>query len=306
MKSRIGLLLLSLLLALSFTSVAAPGKQIYELHCYQCHGYSGDGRTVAAGSLQPPPRDFSAASSQELSRDDILATLRRGRPGTAMVSFASVLSADELEAVANYVSRSLVGRRRVAGYHTTENGWPHHERYAAAYPYVLADRDAQSKASPPDNGSAEGLRLFQSACVTCHAPAGAQNVVWRARAVSYPRRAGFKVDAVTGATPFARHDRFDPPGDLTTREQLGQKLFLKNCAFCHAADGTGRNWIGAFLERAPRDLTGDSVAGMSDEALFRAIKRGVAQTSMPAWETVLSDQEIWLIVGYMRKVYGPR
>ena len=42
---------------------------------------------------------------------------------------------------------------------------------------------------------------------------------------------------------------------LSARELRGQALFQENCAFCHAADGTGRNWIGSFLQPHPRDLT---------------------------------------------------
>ncbi len=38
------------------------GRAVYNFRCYFCHGYSGDAKTLAATYLQPPPRDFSAAS----------------------------------------------------------------------------------------------------------------------------------------------------------------------------------------------------------------------------------------------------
>jgi cytochrome c oxidase cbb3-type subunit 3 len=79
-------------------------------------------------------------------------------------------------------------------------------------------------------------------------------------------------------------------------------LFQDNCAFCHAADGTGRNWIGSFLDEHPRDLTGARARTMSDDELRNVIREGVAGTSMPAWRHVLSEAQVFDIAAYVRRV----
>ena len=108
---------------------AGEGESIYRFYCYQCHGYAGDARTLAASYLSPPPRDFSNATAAELPEDRIVDAVLMGRPGTAMTAFRAVLADDEARAVARYVAEHLVGNRtNDARYHSPENGWRDHNR----------------------------------------------------------------------------------------------------------------------------------------------------------------------------------
>jgi cytochrome c oxidase cbb3-type subunit 3 len=113
-------------------------------------------------------------------------------------------------------------------------------------------------------------------------------------------------DALSGATSFARHDRPRPVAGLSAEERHGERLYRANCAFCHAADGSGRNWIGSFLDSHPRDL-GDPVAmaGMDLARLRAVIRSGLPGTSMPAWGQVLSADEIAAIAAYVQRVLLP-
>jgi cytochrome c oxidase cbb3-type subunit 3 len=78
------------------------------------------------------------------------------------------------------------------------------------------------------------------------------------------------------------------------------KLYQDNCAFCHAPDGTGQNWIGSFLEPKPRDFTSQEFTLWKAPDAFREIVRqGIPGTSMPAWRHVLSDEEIDAIIAYV-------
>jgi cytochrome c oxidase cbb3-type subunit III len=108
------------------------------------------------------------------------------------------------------------------------------------------------------------------------------------------------VDAVSSATPYHLHDQA-PALTHPDRQLLrGQQLFQRNCAFCHAADGTARNWIGSFLEPHPRDLTADaSMASMTRSRLTAVVRDGLPSTSMPAWKTVLSQADIAAVVAYV-------
>lgn len=92
-------------------SQAAGGpKELYALHCQVCHGAEGRGNGPAAEFLFPKPRDFSTATfklrstaSGELPTDaDLLRTLTRGLPGTAMPSFAH-LPEGELRSLMEYL-----------------------------------------------------------------------------------------------------------------------------------------------------------------------------------------------------------
>lgn len=72
---------------------AAPrGKESYDKWCAGCHGVDGKGDGPAAGTMLPPPRDFTTAfyqirttpSGAMPSDEDLMAILDRGMPGTAM------------------------------------------------------------------------------------------------------------------------------------------------------------------------------------------------------------------------------
>jgi cytochrome c oxidase cbb3-type subunit 3 len=87
---------------------------------------------------------------------------------------------------------------------------------------------------------------------------------------------------------------------------MGERLFQENCAFCHAADGTGKNWIGSFLEPRPRDLTDKAfMSGMTRERLAQTIRDGLPGTSMPAWKSVLTADEIDALVAYIHRAFHP-
>lgn len=161
------------------------GRRLYNFRCYFCHGYSGDARTLAAGMVQPAPRDFTQAAGLDERR--VLSALRAGIPGTAMTSFAGTLSPLEMERVARFVVAEFVRARAPnTRYHTAENGWPGHERYAAAFPFatgtIALDRDEKSLS---DAGRA-GRALYLGACVSCHDNASADSAgpLWSADAQS--------------------------------------------------------------------------------------------------------------------------
>jgi len=236
-----------------------------------------------------------------------------GRPNTAMKSFAQILSADDIAAVVDFVRITFMEKKgRNTAYHTPENGWPNHQRYAAAFPFALGEIPLDTPWEQLTPAQQAGKRLFMSSCISCHdrAKVRDEGVVWDPRAVSYPR-GGYrhdvdekKPDAVTGATPYAKHDRRPVLKNLTPQERRGEALFQNNCAFCHAADGTAGNWIGHFLEPHPRNLT-DAVAmaGMTRARLKERIREGVPGTPMSAWKQVLADEEIDAIVAYIARAF---
>ncbi|MFQ5469897.1 MAG: c-type cytochrome [Gammaproteobacteria bacterium] len=202
-------------------------------------------------------------------------------------------------------------------YHIKENGWENHERYKIAFPFAMGQIALDT---PDDQLTAierQGRSMFMSSCVTCHDRAKVVNEgsYWDVRAVSFPR-GGYShrtpggnhqdSDAVTAATPYAMHEIPPKILDLTHMEKKGETLFQSNCAFCHAADGTGRNWIGSFLDPHPRDLTNEEfMLSMTKERLKSVISNGIDGTTMSAWRSVLKSEEIDAIVAYISRAYFP-
>jgi cytochrome c oxidase cbb3-type subunit 3 len=291
------------------------GRRIYNNHCYFCHGYDGDARTVANRFLRPPPRDFAALAPGELSREEMVRAVAEGRPDSAMMSFAQVLDRREIESVVDFIQNTFVGHGRAnTRYHTAENGWPDHERYLDAFPFVDGTLALDADDAELTPAQRRGKQLFLSACVVCHDRGKPldDRTLWERRAVSYPRggythRHGADAqgvtDAVAGASLSAAHEVAPRLNDPAPQVRRGEELFQRNCAFCHARDGTGRNWIGSFLQPRPRDLTGDRLAAMAPERLREVIRAGLPDSAMPAWGTVLDDAEIDAVAAYVEAAF---
>jgi mono/diheme cytochrome c family protein len=91
----------------------ADGKQLYAQHCQSCHGERGDGQGPAARFLFPRPRNFGEAKFRLVSTangiptdQDLLATITRGMPGSAMFPFGHLTEAERLALVGQV--RSLI------------------------------------------------------------------------------------------------------------------------------------------------------------------------------------------------------
>lgn len=304
------------------------GRAIYNFRCYFCHGYSGDAKTLAASYLTPKPRNFITTSIETLSRNTMLQAVTHGRPGTAMKGFVNTLTTGEIALVVDFVRNEfIINKAPNTYYHTIENGWPNHERYVAAFPFALGQIPIDKPWESLSKTQQQGKRLFMQSCITCHDRAKVEDegVIWELRAVSYPRNQyshknvsddqvaqsalggnvkATELDAASMASPYVRHDVAPILENLTAAEAQGQRLFQQNCAFCHAADGTGKNWIGSFLESHPRDLTNtEFMSGMTREKLKKVIEDGVSGTTMSAWKNVLTEQQIENIVEYVSKAF---
>lgn len=294
------------------------GRAIYNFRCYFCHGYSGDAHTLAATYLSPPPRDFVALPPDGLKRESMIDAVTNGRPGTAMKGFKGILSEDEISTVVDFVRVEFMQNKATnTRYHTVENGWPNHEQNRLAFPFALGEIPLDRPWGELTAEQQRGKRLFLAACITCHDHARTidAGVVWEGRPVSYPRNQHVpgapespptREEAVASASPYLLHDVVPRLADLTPQEKVGEHLFQKNCAFCHAADGTGKNWIGSFMEPHPRNLTDRQfMAEMTRTRLANTIRNGLPNTSMPAWKHVLSDDEVAAIVAYVNKAFHP-
>ena len=105
----------------------------------------------------------------------------------------------------------------------------------------------------------------------------------------------------------------------TTRQRAettlaqGKLIYDKNCAHCHGEKGDGNGFGAPHLSPAPRDFvaaqfkfrTTSTGALPTDEDLFRIVSRGLNGTGMPPWQYLLTEQERWAVVDYI-KTFSPR
>jgi cytochrome c oxidase cbb3-type subunit 3 len=294
------------------TDGSAPGRALYNARCYFCHGYNGDAATVAAAYLDPSPRDFT--KSFDLTLDRIARAVRHGRPRSAMQSFAGLLDDAEIDAVSTYVLDSFV-RCATANtrYHSAANGWADHDRkYAVAYPFVLGEKAIPRMAANLEEPTASGLALFKSSCIVCHeGRLEATGEVFEENRSdnSHGDHDEYDDDAYGYGYGHGGDDHDTAPLLLnpTKAEARGEDIYQRDCAYCHAADGTGQNDIGRFLDPHPPDLTNAEVQQtMTESRLRHAITRGLDGTSMPGFGSVLNEEEVDALITYMQRVFaGP-
>lgn len=117
----------------------------------------------------------------------------------------------------------------------------------------------------------------------------------------YARASATAPSSALGVTDAAPHAIAWPPGsDLPADAAAGQRVYARHCAICHGRDGKGNGPAAPSLHPKPRDFSGGvfkfkSVKGSIAprlEDVRRSIREGVAGTSMPAWNDLLTAAEI--------------
>jgi mono/diheme cytochrome c family protein len=85
----------------------------------------------------------------------------------------------------------------------------------------------------------------------------------------------------------------------TEAAQAGAEVFRTNCEMCHGPQGHGDGPAGAALDPKPGNLAVvQTKAG--DDYLFWRIHDGKPGTSMVAWKGILTDEQIWQAVAFIR------
>lgn len=92
------------------------------------------------------------------------------------------------------------------------------------------------------------------------------------------------------------------PADMETI-QAGEKIFIANCASCHGETGKGDGPVSRALLPKPSDLS-LVAASVTDAYLYWRIAEGGGEknSSMPAWKSILTADEIWMEVAFIRSL----
>lgn len=81
----------------------ATGQSLFAQNCVPCHGQNGFGDGPLAATLNPPPADFHARHLDDHTDLQLFLWIQNGIPGTAMPSFKSKLTNDEIWNLINFV-----------------------------------------------------------------------------------------------------------------------------------------------------------------------------------------------------------
>ena len=303
---------------------------IYQESCSVCHGDKGDGRSRASNSLFPPPRNFTTAS--DLTRERMILTVTHGKRGTAMTSWKTQLSEQQIEAVVDYVRSNFM--QEVIEQHLTTGRLVYGHNCASCHGERGQGVKASFFATAPRSFTASNARKDLTrerimAAVTKGVPGtkmpGYANTLSAAHleaVVDYtrevlvaPAAASESVPAPEPISKFASpNSSVSTPAPSTSSEDAttakidmdlplpdglngdshwGEQFFMRNCATCHGTLGDGQGPRAYFMTIKPRNFLDErSRSTLNRPAIYSAIKLGRQGTEMPAWDKVLSNQEI--------------
>jgi mono/diheme cytochrome c family protein len=121
-----------------------------------------------------------------------------------------------------------------------------------------------------------------------------------------PQRLSPPADAVpvNGSTPRLSFDDAsslsNPVAATVDALQRAHDLARVNCSACHGVDGHGQGPVaGYFTPVRPVDFRSDRVRSRSDGQLFWIVANGLG--NMPAFRDLLSEQDLWTLVLFIRE-----
>ena len=257
----------------SVAADASRGRQIYARVCSVCHGDRGSGSMWASTNLNPAPRDFASPETKnELTRDRMLTSLSNGRPNTAMQGYAGRLSRDDMEAVVDYIRGAFMripeANAGISGTHARGAPVPEGKAGAKKGGGQEHNHEHHNHGGDHEDHAAHG-----------HGPAVLD-----------------KDGKVDMKAPFA--------GGLVGNFDKGRKFYDDNCATCHGVKGDGQGPRAYFINPKPEVfINAKSRAAFNRPTLFDAVATGRRGTEMPAWDKVLSKQEIADVSEYVFRAF---
>lgn len=257
--------------------VLNQGYQVYMQFCYACHGEKGDGHGPAAPGMRPPPRDFTTGkfkfpgvAAGELPGDaDLLALLRNGLPGTAMLPWD--LSEPARVAVIAYLKIfSARWKTETAGEPVRPDlpdPWQGREQEA----YKLGEKIYHLSGLEMDPATQQP-RTVLAGCIACHP--------------SY--LTGPELTALSQSVlskPALERERQSRPVLKESDYRVGEtKINILPTEF--------------LFHRLKN--------GSTPAALFRTIAAGIDGAAMPTWKGAIKDPDLWALSHYVSRLASLR
>jgi mono/diheme cytochrome c family protein len=101
----------------------------------------------------------------------------------------------------------------------------------------------------------------------------------------------------------SKRERIPPaPTDLNASIEEGDKLYGTECGDCHGLDGKSPTDAGRWMYPRAANLISSETQRYSDRELFTIVRNGIRFSGMPAFARVETDEHIWNLVHYLRKL----
>ncbi|MCC7114999.1 MAG: c-type cytochrome [Burkholderiales bacterium] len=291
----------------------------------------------------PPRDFTTPAAAQELSRARMILGVKEGRPGTAMTGWKTQLDERQIELVVDYVRDSFMvatgntdssrGRALYAkncsvchGDRGQASAWakgnlnppPRDFTAPAALAELSRDRMIAAVAAGRPGTAMAGFAtqlsrddigavvdfvqksLMQpgvsanisgtSAHGTSLAPAAAP--------------AGAPAAPKAGAPAVASDMSLPMPAGLVGVADRGKRFYDANCATCHGVKGDGAGPRAYFIRPRPRNFaTPEARAVFNRPLIYAAVATGRNGTEMPAWDKVMTPQEMADVSEYVFRTF---
>jgi cytochrome c oxidase cbb3-type subunit III len=301
------------LCSLVATAATPPGRErgraIYTQYCAVCHGATGRADTPVGQLLRPHPRNFAdPVEMARVSADRVLRAIKEGRPGTAMASWAQVLSEAEMGDVMDHVL-GLVERPP-----TPLSA----EQLSVASGKRTYDRECASCHGLDGQPPADIIRVLNPAPRVFADPVEMARVdEGRMYLAIYRGRPGTAMGGrgeLLGPTEIVDLMRYvrklarPLPAGMTPAQldrQVGELIYRQHCIGCHGERGNGHTPLGEQLSPMPFDFTnGAAMGATSDAELSQVILHGRPGTAMASWQGVLNQDDVRRVLSYIRQTFA--
>ncbi len=319
------------LLVLGLCAVAhgtEEAARIYAKQCATCHGDKGGGHGRAGFSLSPVFTDFTDPVVQaRLGREQLMQAIRQGVAGTAMVGYGRRFDEQTMEKLATYIQTEFMGQTPSARDGVSlPPGKAIYQKHCSACHGDNGNTAVWARNGlnpPPRNFTSEKARQELSlermlTSITYGRPGTAMMPFAKRLSrqeiqavVAYIRRTFMEIDdsrEIRGGEMAQevveqvakRSSQAGFPDGLKGDWRKGKEFYESNCYVCHGLLGNGKGPRAFFNRPAPRDFTSAESRSRFDRLkLFNSIKNGKPGSVMPAWGTVLSEQQIANVAEYV-------
>ncbi len=124
-----------------------------------------------------------------------------------------------------------------------------------------------------------------------------------------------KIEIDAGDSPFRPLETSNPE-EFRKHVENGRRVYYRNCVFCHGDDLAGNGMFVHGLDPIPTNFADkQTIANLRETFLFWRIAKGGPglpeegapwDTAMPAWETLLTEEEMWDVILFLYDFTGER
>lgn len=118
----------------------------------------------------------------------------------------------------------------------------------------------------------------------------------------FPLEEAIGKSRVEAAIDGSYKDKPNPVAASTENLAGGKTIYNSNCAFCHGVTGKGDAAIGQNLFPKAANLLEKDTVEKTDGQLYWILEKGLAFVGMPAYNTILSQDEMWKATLYVRQL----